>query len=185
MNTCGRTIVIAVLAAMMLVALPARGAAQTSRESPEPDRDYTVLAGVGNALGWLGVQVEKYFAGDRLSIFGGLGYTPGTPLDSTGLTAAAGVRGYTAGDRHRGLLEISVSQLGQEDILERGAGGRLVQEGARRYGPALTVGYQFVAGSGFTAVASGGVGLTVAQDDRIDESPVTYTVNLGLGYTFR
>lgn len=72
----------------------------------------------------------------------------------------------------------------QEDIVGRSADGRPVQEGGRRYGPGLAVGYQYVAGSGFTAMASGGFGVAIAQDDRFDESAMHPIVNLGLGITF-
>lgn len=102
MTGSGRTLV-AVMAVGALLVLPLEGTAQTSQESSEstaPDRDYTVLAGVGNGLGWFGAQAEKYFASDRVSVFGGLGYTPGDRLDNTGVTGAVGVRGYTDGDHH-------------------------------------------------------------------------------------
>lgn len=190
MTASARTVGTVMLAMAVWLASPEPAAAQTSEESSEssaPDRDYTVLAGVGNDMGWFGAQAEKYFEGGRLSIFGGLGYTPGDrgdDLDNTGVTGAVGVRGYTGGDHHRGLLEFSVSQLVQEDLVRRNARGRLVQEGGRRYGPGLAVGYQYVAGSGFTAMVSGGFGVAIGVEDRIDTSHLSSIVNLGLGITF-
>lgn len=175
--------VVLMAAGLLLPAVP--GAAQTSEKAPPTARDYTVAAGVGNALGWLGVRAEAYLSGDRLSAFAGLGYTPGDRLDNTGATAALGVRGYMGGDHHRALLELSVSQLAQESILERNATGNLVQRGQRRYGPGLAVGYQYVADSGFTAMLSGGVGVAIGLDDRLAASPVSPMANLALGYTFR
>jgi hypothetical protein len=72
---------------------PARAVAQAaSPEIPEPL--VTVTAGLGNAMGWLGVQGERYLAHGLLSVFGGLGYTPQVDAyDPEGITLAAGVRG--------------------------------------------------------------------------------------------
>jgi hypothetical protein len=47
-----------------------------------------------------------------MSLFAGLGYTPGLDQgDPTGLTFACGLRGHTAGERHRAFLEGSISQV--------------------------------------------------------------------------
>ena len=63
-------------------------------------------------MGWYGAQGERYFGPDRLSAFVGAGYTPSTDQDEpSGPTFAAGLRGYTAGFRHRGFLEASFSQI--------------------------------------------------------------------------
>ena len=82
-------------------------------ESPAPldAREVTLLAGVGNTMGWLGIQAERYFHQERFSVFGGLGYMPSTdPGYPTGFTFAAGARAFTGGKRHRAFLEASVSQ---------------------------------------------------------------------------
>ena len=89
------------------LAAPAPAVAQAAgREIREPV--VTVTAGVGNAMGWFGVQAERYFSHGRLSAFGGLGYMPRVDaFDPEGVTLAAGVRGYTAGLKHRGFAEAS------------------------------------------------------------------------------
>ncbi len=140
-------------------------------EAPGPRR-YTVLTGVGNSLGWFGGQAERYFAGDRLSIFGGLGYTP--PLDGipSGVTVAGGARAFTGGSKHRGFLELSVSQV----AVEQGYRER------RLYGPGLQAGWQFVSRGGFTILTSAGFGYILAEDV---SHPVQLLVGLGLGYTWR
>ncbi len=46
-----------------------------SPETLTEGRRFTMLAGVGNAMGWLGAQGERYFRNGRFSAFGGLGYT--------------------------------------------------------------------------------------------------------------
>ncbi len=76
--------------------------------APSPPRA-TLLGGLGNSLGWFGIQGEAYFVTGRLSTFAGLGYTPDLEgNDPTGLTGAAGVRGYTGGVRHRAFVELGV-----------------------------------------------------------------------------
>lgn len=53
--------------------------AVSSAVAQEADRDlrrFTVTAGLGNPMGWVGVQGETYFSRERLSGFLGLGYTP-------------------------------------------------------------------------------------------------------------
>ncbi len=49
-----------------------------------PPRWFTLLTGVGNSVGWFGAQGERYFVGDRLSVFGGLGYTPDVDANPSG-----------------------------------------------------------------------------------------------------
>jgi hypothetical protein len=163
---------------MLLLLLPAavRGvAAQVSPGALAP-RAVTVTAGVGNAMGWFGAQGEHYIADQRMSLFVGLGYTP--TLDQghpTGLTFAGGLRGYTAGERHRAFLEGSVSQV----LIET----RLFGEGRRLYGPGVQGGYQFVSRGGFTFMASVGVGYAPA----VDQGSRGWAGLLGLavGYTWR
>src|SRR3954471_23295979 len=98
---------------LMLLLGPLSAAAQDSAATQRiPRRVATVTAGVGNVMGWLGLHGEKYFAGERLSGFVGLGYTP--PIDTgdpSGPTFSVGLRAFTPGISHRGFLALSVSQL--------------------------------------------------------------------------
>ena len=141
-----------------------------------PLRVVTVTAGVGNAMGWYGAQGERYFGPDRLSAFVGAGYTPSTDQDEpSGPTFAAGLRGYTAGFRHRGFLEASVSQIFTQT--------HAVEPGRRLYGPGLAAGYQYAARGGFTLMTS--LGLGYAPGVKGGYTKVGMLANLGLGYTWR
>ena len=138
---------------------------------PAGERRFTLAFGLGNSLGWVGGQAEHYLAGDRMSVLGGLGYTPALdPGDPSGVTLAGALRGYTPGQHHRGFLELSISQVSTSPLT-----------GKRLYGPGLQVGYQFVARSGFTALASWGAGL----ERRHGETNAREILNLGVGYTWR
>ena len=151
-------------------------------------RKATLLTGAGNDLGWLGAQGELYFAGDRFSAFGGLGYTPEVDGGPAGPTFALGLRAFTAGLRHRGFLELSLSQIATV------SGGfdpsptsvELQSAGQRYYGPGALVGYQYAAKSGFTAMGSIGVGWAPAlSDSPSGVSGVKGLLNIGVGYTWR
>jgi hypothetical protein len=159
-------------AILLLLAVPRSLPAQ----DVPPVRVFTVTAGIGNAMGWLGAQGERYFGPDRLSAFVGAGYTPSLDQgEPSGPTFAAGLRGYTAGFRHRGFLEASVSQIFTE------ING--LEPGRRLYGPGLTAGYQYAARGGFTLMLSLGLGYAPGVDN--GQSKVGGLVNLGLGYTWR
>lgn len=161
--------------------------AQEPQQTPGP-RAATVLVGVGNDLGWLGIQAERYFLGERLSAFGGLGYTPEIDQDDpTGVTVAAGFRGFTPGRNHRGFLGLSVSQVAIETTTEPTTpGSPAVVEGNRLYGPGIQVGYQYTADRWFTAMISAGVGYPVgAEFDYQDGPPLQAILNIGIGYTWR
>ena len=121
------------------LAAPTRAVAQAaSPEIAEPL--VTVTAGLGNAMGWLGMQGERYLAHGLLSVFGGLGYTPKVDAyDPEGITLAAGVRGYTAGLRHRGFAEASARQVATLSDPE---------QPRRFYGPCGQLGYQYAARGG-------------------------------------
>lgn len=165
-----------------LVLLSAPSTSPAAQESPDsihsPLRIATVAAGVGNSMGWFGAQGERYFATDRASAFLGLGYTFATEDgDPTGLTFAAGLRGYTPGLKHRGFAEASVCQI----FIERRFG--LSEENSRLYGPCVQAGYQFASRGGFTAMISFGVGYAPGVPE--GESGFGALANLGLGYTWR
>lgn len=168
-----------VLAAPILAAAPM--CAQAASRATQADlRTTTFTVGVGNSAGWFGLRGEKYFSGDRLSISGGLGYTPATDgYAAAGVTVALAARGYTPGRYHRGFVELSYSQVQVE--------GQYSQDGTGywhgRYGPGVQVGYQLVTRSGFTVDLSAGVGR--ALSGRPYESRVAALLGLGLGYTFR
>jgi hypothetical protein len=148
----------------------------TAQQPAEPQRLATVTAGIGNTMGWLGVQGEKYFTHERLSGFLGLGYTPSIDLgDPSGLTFAVGLRGFTAGVKHRGFVALSVSQL----FVENGA----TDNRRRLYGPGLEVGYQFASRGGFTAMLGVGAGYAPGMPE--GQSAVASMIELGLGYTWR
>lgn len=147
-------------------------AAQTpdgTTDDPEPRR-FAVAVGFGNSLGWLGGQAE-YYARDRLSIFTGLGHTLLVDKDDpSGPTVAVGVRGYSAGVNHRGLIELSYSQVSVR-----------APPGDRLYGPGLQVGYQHVTDGGFTFLMSVGVGIEM-DDGAAGTRELT---GVSVGYTWR
>lgn len=162
----------ALLSTLVCLASPAI-AQRAEPGAPTPLRATTLVAGAGNAMGWLGLQGEKYLGNDRVSLFGGVGYTPSTrPGDANGVSVAAGVRGYTPGIRHRGFLELSVTQI--ETELGCYASCR------RPYGPGLQAGYQYVAHGGFTASLSAGLGYAPRGSRE-----AAGLVGLGFGYTWR
>jgi hypothetical protein len=155
----------------------ASGQVAVAQEAPlklyPAERIVSFTAGVGNAMGWFGVQGERYWLDERISIFAGVGYTPSLdPGDPAGPAFAAGLRSFTSGLKHRLFLEASASQL----VVEAGGDGRY-------YGPGLQGGYQFVSAGGFTLMASVGAGyaLGVPRGAHAWASQV----GLGLGYTWR
>ena len=159
---------------ILLASLPLPLAAQSPDTPATRLRVATITAGTGNALGWFGVQGERYWR-DRYSGFIGLGYTPSLDDYPSGPTFAAGVRGFTGGYRHRGFLELSFSQL----LLLRDLG-----DGSRRlYGPGLQAGYQLATRGGFTAMASAGLGYAPTVPEGEDE--LAWLGGLSLGYTWR
>lgn len=160
----------------LLVAAPAFASAQTADAAPAPrPRAFTLLAGVGNAMGWFGLQGERYLGHEVFSVFGGLGYTPAVDAgDASGVTVAAGGRLYTPGRKHRGFLEVSVSQLAVEQSC--------FDSCSRFYGPGLQAGYQFVTRGGFSLLAS--LGLGYAPGVRDGDGNVVGMVGFGLGYTW-
>lgn len=148
-----------------------------SPAEPGRERRMTVTGGVGNAHGWFGGQVQRHFGANRWGVFGGLGYTPDLePHDPSGLTVAAGIRVFTGGPRHRGYLELSVSQIGIE------APGGVYPDGRRLYGPGFQGGYEYSTPQGVTFVASLGIGRAIGLGGH--DSPWQPMVGLGIGYTW-
>ena len=167
------------LLCLSIVALPL--GAQVNTPTPVAPRTTTVVAGLGNTLGWFGGRAERHLGGERWSVLVGVGVTPSLDDGAEAkLTFAAGARRYTAGRRHRGFLEASVSQIAIEerwnfdaDAIDRNA----------LYGPGLQVGYQYSALSGFTIDLSGGLGYAIDHDTEF--SAVYGIFGIALGYTFR
>ena len=164
----------------LVLLMAATAAAQTGAPAAAPaSRKATVLGGIGNSMGWLGAQVEGYFADGRASVFGGLGYSPEIDRSWSGIAVAAGVRVFTRGEKHRFFLEASVSQLGVEapsDPLQPKG-----DEAA--YGPGLQVGYQLATRDGFTLMLSAGVGHALFASSHLQET--ASMLGIGLGYTWR
>lgn len=168
---------IAFLVLLLLFARPPLSlAGQEVAANPSAARRIaTVTAGIGNTMGWFGLQAERYFAQERLSAFLGAGYTPSINAgDPSGPTFAVGFRGFTAGIKHRGFLSLSVSQLFVESSFERPR---------RLYGPGLEAGYQFASRGGFTVIAGLGIGYAPGVPE--PESKFGGMLELGLGYTWR
>jgi hypothetical protein len=164
------------IASLVLLLLLESPPALLGQEATASRRIATVTAGIGNTMGWLGLQGERYFADERLSAFLGLGYTPSIDQgDPSGLTVALGLRGFTKGVKHRGFLALCLSQL----FVERG----FTDDPSRLYGPGLEAGYQFASRGGFTFMI--GAGLGYAPGVPQGESEVGSMAELGFGYTWR
>ena len=159
--------------ACMLVALPGQ-AEESDRPPGIPKASF--LIGLGTATGWVGGQLEIYFADGRFSSFLGAGYTPALEdSPAVGLTGALGMRAFTGGRVHRGFLELSVSQIVVEEGLsvpgERTANGL--------YGPGVQLGYQLLKPKGFTFLASAGVGVVVGGHPGHNRLQALATIALG------
>ena len=168
-----------VLLLLLLSGRPLVLAGQEPTDAPRAlQRVTTLVGGVGNSMGWIGLQGERYFARERLSLFLGAGYTPEIdPGTATGPAFAAGIRGFTPGIKHRGFLAVSVSQLYVEQTFD-GTSAR------RFYGPGIEAGYQFTSRGGFTIMAALGLGYAPGVPDHA-ASNVGGMGELGLGYTWR
>ncbi len=171
---------------LLLVWIPLSNvkAQDTTRDSSavDGDRRFTLVAGVGNAMGRNGVQGEKYFRRDRISFFAGLGYTTKGDDAPGGPTAVVGVRGFTAGAKHRAFLELSVSQV------FIGKYAAYPPDGKRLWGPGLQAGYQYTARRGFTFMASAGVGYARGKEPVAgwkEPDALDGLAGLGVGYTWR
>ena len=164
------------IAPLVLLLLLESPPALTGQEATVPPRIATVTAGIGNTMGWLGAQAERYFAHERLSAFLGLGYTPSIDQgDPSGPTFALGFRGFTTGVKHRGFLALCVSQL----AVETG----FTEDPSRLYGPGIEAGYQFASRGGFTVMVGAGLGYAPGMPE--GQSDIGSMIELGLGYTWR
>jgi hypothetical protein len=169
--------VTALAAVSVLVTFPAASqepglGTGTRARAQEPH--VTVTAGLGNALGGLGIGLEHSWLQGRLSGAVGLGYWPEVSLCPRGTAAtAAAVRGFVGRHRHRAFLETSVSLL---RITCRVGTGEL----DRHYGPGLSLGYRFLSSAGFTFTSAVGLGMVSA-----DGGETELLALLGIGYTWR
>ena len=154
---------------LMLGALPLRSLAQEPLSQPAA----AVYLGGGNHYGWLGGGGEAYLPGVPLSLFVGLGLAPQGPT----VAGAAGFRYYlTVGATpHRLFGDLSVSLMGLS--VPTGFGGTL----RRHYGVGASLGYSYLAPSGFTLTAGGGVGALEFGAD-FELIPVVHTA---VGWTWR
>ena len=101
--------------------------------------------------------------------------------DGDGIAGAVGVRAFTGGSRHRGLLEVSLSALSTSVTRTSGDPDSVVRSVS--YGPGIAAGYQFVGESGFTVLLSGGVGRDGGLD--VEGPQFQPTIGVGVGYTVR
>jgi hypothetical protein len=132
---------------LMLGALPLPCLAQ----APIPQPAAAVYLGAGNHYGWLGGGGEAYLPGAPLSLSVGLGFAPQGPT----VAGAAGVRYYLRLDAtpHRLFGDLSVSLMHLSRTVPVGPAPL-----HRDYGLGVSVGYSYLAPSGFTVTAGGGVG---------------------------
>lgn len=167
---------VALLLLLSMMAVAAR--AQEPEEAPSAwgPPAWTLTCGLGNAMGWVGCQGERYLKQRRLSLFVGVGSVPDDPDDEnlpSGTGWAGGMRYYTGGVKHRAFLEGSISVVARSWTQNR--------EGAidkqLRYGPGVQLGYQRVGDSGTTFTLSTGIGIA-------DGGHVRGLVGVGLGYSW-
>jgi len=165
----------AILAFLLLAPTPARSWQVDVQGEPRVPA-VSLSIGLGNTMAGFGGQAQAYVAGGRIGIFGGLGYMPEVELgDWSGVSVAAGVRGYTGAKKHRGYLELSASPM----QLEQGC----FTSCERFYGLGTQVGYQLLTSGGFTFAASLGVGYALGIPE--GASRASLLGDLGLGYTWR
>jgi hypothetical protein len=160
-----------------VITLPTRSEAQTTAENPSAPPSVTVTGGVGNSMGWLGVQAERYLSNGRFSVLGGVGFlVPSNAGDTSGPAFAAGMRAFTTGARHRGFLEIS--------LLPIMYGLACFDDCHIYYGPAVQGGYEFLRHDGLTLLASYGIGFAPGVPSGKD-AVNRVILAVGLGYTWR
>src|SRR5918996_3214139 len=125
-------------------------------QAPPSQPSLSVSVGVGNHYGWIGTAGEAYVVPGRLSAFAGLGIMPRELFGSfpTALAGAGGLRYYVplGGSGHRAFADLSISVLRMSRAVMIGAAVN------RDYGPGLSLGYSYVAGSGLTVTAGAGLG---------------------------
>ena len=127
---------------LTLAVLAAPAHAQRAEPTLQPQmRSTSFLAGFGNSMGWLGVQGEKYLGSGRVSLFGGLGYTPSVyEGDANGVRQRKGTVDQALGNgrslhelEHEGRHTIEIFEAVDRRnvrMVQRGDGPRLIGETA-------------------------------------------------------
>jgi len=179
-----RTRPLALVSLGALLIVPTALCAQDSEERlPTPERSFSALAGFGGGFGWAGFQGEAYFAKERLSVFGGLGYSPVVGDNKPGPIFAGGLRGYLSRSQHRAFLEASVSRMPEKSELRQSLIGAPPSRQPRAaYGPAILAGYQYTALGGFTLMAAVGAGYSPSTD--IEPATLVPRFNVGAGFSW-
>jgi hypothetical protein len=156
---------------LLCILIPVRAVPQASPAQPS----FSVHIGVGNHYGWLGTAGEAYLLRGRVSAFAGIGITPHELSGNlpTAVAGAGGLRYYAPfkDSRHRLFADLSMSLL----TLTRATmiGGPVTRD----YGPAVSIGYSYVAGWGLTGTAGAGVGWA--------STGAVPVLQLGIGWTWR
>lgn len=160
-----RSLATSLLATLLLAASATAVSAQ--RAIPGPQR-FAVMAGLGNAFGGVGFAAEYHVANGLVGVSTGLGVMPPHDVFDRAFGAAAAVRVYSGRGRHA-----LFGQAGVMPVLQQWT----VAEQRVLYGPALSVGYRYLAAGGFTAMIDIGAGWS-SQDAALVSS-------LGFGYRWR
>lgn len=141
------------------------------------------LIGETRDLDQVAVEGAWHLGRGRVSVFAGLGYLPQDDEDPRmrlpGIRLfEGGVRVHTRWFRRRGYVELGWGPLARNY--------RLVPNEAPQqsltYGPSLSLGYQYIAKSHLTFLASAGYGCTwSSESDGVIHNP---EFRIGLGYTW-
>ena len=146
----------------------------TTNQDSSRIRKATLSAGIGNTYGWFGLTGEYYFLESRLSLVGGLGYTP-DDIDEGGVAVALATRWYHGNRAHRFFLEASLSELSRASWYDLVSGDFGI---THNYGPGVSGGLQYTSNSGFNLLIGAGAGLD------INNSELVAILNVGAGYTW-
>lgn len=153
-----------------------------SRETAYNLSGYT---GIGNSLGWFGIQAEKYLSDGKYSAFGGFGYYPSDHISTSGGTAfAVGFRIFSEVSNQRYFGEASYSMLAYRGIY--------FGNDIKYYGPGAQIGYQVIGDGrqsflslvlpeGLTLLASAGLGYADVQE--LGESNIHFVFGVSVGYS--
>ena len=143
-------------------------------------RQASLAFGVGNDVAGVGLTAEWYYGDSRFSVFAGGGYVYDSHdgRGATGAGAAAGLRAYSSGRKHRMFAEVSFSPVAVE-VAPEGSG---LRGETICYGPGASVGYNLVTHGGFTLSLSAGVAQAVTGPSNVNGAYLLST--MALGYTW-
>ena len=150
----------------LLAAALLPGALRAQAKSEHPG--FALHLGVGGHQGWIGGAAEVYVVRGRLSAWAGAGVLP---VFGPITAAAAALRWYPPPmETHRLFIDVSwtLVEVGQLDARYRTL---------RRYAPGVMLGYSYLARSGLSLTAGGGV-----AGPPSDAVPL---VQLAVGWTWR